>query len=80
MEDGKDRHKKIECVICGMYFPSDNLKRHVKTHKDILSMPDKAVRWCLNNKKINNTIKSLSTLSLINHYFIECLLISCKID
>ena len=44
MEFRKDRHKKIQCNVCGRYMLSNNLKRHIKTHKDILAMTDEEVR------------------------------------
>ena len=42
--DRKDRHKKVRCLVCGKSMRSDHLKRHTKTHMDLLSMTDDEVR------------------------------------
>ena len=42
--DRKDRHKKVRCLVCGKYIRSDTLKRHQRTHKDILTMNEDEVR------------------------------------
>ena len=42
--DRKDRHKKVRCLVCGKYIRSDNLKRHQRIHKDILTMNEDEVR------------------------------------
>ena len=35
-----NRHKHIHCSIYGKSMRSDHMKRHTKTHKDILSLPE----------------------------------------
>ena len=40
----KDRHKIVRCKVCSKSMRSDTLKRHTKTHKDILTMSDDNVR------------------------------------
>ena len=42
--DRKDRHKKVRCLACGKCMQSNNLKRHSKIHKDIMSMNEDEVR------------------------------------
>ena len=39
-----NRHKHIHCSICGKSMRSDHMKRHTKTHKDILSLPEEEAR------------------------------------
>ena len=44
MENLKDRHKKMQCKVCGKCIRSDNMKRHARTHQDILSMTEDEAR------------------------------------
>ena len=44
MEVQANRHKIVSCTICGKRMQSDTLKRHIRIHKDILSMTDEEVR------------------------------------
>ena len=37
-------HKTVRCTVCWKYMRSDNLNRHLRTHKDILSMTDEEAR------------------------------------
>ena len=39
-----NRNKHICCSICGKSMRSDHMKRHTKTHKDILSLPEEEAR------------------------------------
>ena len=39
-----DRHQTVVCTICDKPMKSDNLKRHKKTHKDLLSLPDDEIK------------------------------------
>ena len=50
-----DRHKKVQCTICGGYMQSDKLKRHSLTHKDILSMSAEEVRAELQRRNTIHT-------------------------
>lgn len=36
----KNRNKMVECLVCGKVMRSDNLAKHTKTHKDLLSLSD----------------------------------------
>ena len=40
----QDRHRQIECDVCYRPMRSDNLHRHKKTHKDLLSLPDNEIK------------------------------------
>ena len=40
----KNGNKTVHCTICNKQIRSDNMKRHMRTHKDILSMTDDEVR------------------------------------
>ena len=44
MEVQANRHKIVSCTVCGKRMRSDTLKRHIRIHKDILSMTDEEVR------------------------------------
>ena len=44
MEVQANRNKIVSCTICGKRMRSDTLKRHIRIHKDILSMTDEEVR------------------------------------
>ena len=39
-----DRHNKVRCLVCGRCMRSNNLKRHMKIHKELLSMPENEAR------------------------------------
>ena len=40
----KNRNKTVHCTICNKQVRSDHMNRHMRTHKDILSMTDEEVR------------------------------------
>ena len=44
MENQKDRHKKTQCKVCGRCVRSDHMKRHARTHQDILTMSEDEAR------------------------------------
>ena len=44
MEGSTNRNKIIRCKVCSKCIRSDNLKRHMGTHKDILVMSDDEAR------------------------------------
>ena len=35
-----NRNKKVNCSVCHNMLRADTLKRHMKTHKDLLSLPE----------------------------------------
>ena len=35
-----NRHKSVSCGVCKKWVRSDTLKRHMKTHKDLLSLSE----------------------------------------
>ena len=39
-----DRHKEVLCDICGKPMRSNNLKRHILIHKDLLSLTDDVIK------------------------------------
>ena len=39
-----NRNKHIRCSICARSIRSDHVKRHARTHKDMLSMADEDIR------------------------------------
>ena len=43
-ETHHNRNKHIHCSVCGKSMRSDNAKRHAKTHKDILTLPEEEAR------------------------------------
>ena len=54
MEVQVNRHKIVSCAICGERIRSDTLKRHIRIHKDILSMTDEEVRVELRERHAEN--------------------------
>ena len=44
MESQKDRHKTVRCKVCSKPIRSDHVKRHMGTHKDIMTMTDEEAR------------------------------------
>ena len=40
----QDRHRQVECDVYSKPMRSNNLKRHKKTHKDLLSLPDSEIK------------------------------------
>ena len=42
--ESANRNRTVRCNICGKFMLSKNLKRHGKTHKDILTMTEQEVR------------------------------------
>ena len=44
MEPPKNRNKKMQCKVCGRCVRSDNMKRHARTHQDILTMSEDEAR------------------------------------
>ena len=34
------QHQRCQCTICKRWMRSDNLKSHMKTHKDLLDLSD----------------------------------------
>ena len=47
----KDRHKTIECSTCLRKMKSQNLKRHMKTHRDIHHLEDNELRNEIKRRK-----------------------------
>ena len=43
MESSDNRHKMVRCTICSRDMRSDTLKRHMKTHEDLLTMSKEEV-------------------------------------
>ena len=48
-----DRRKKIQCKVCGRCIRSDNIKRHARTHQDILTMSEDEAREELRRRNDN---------------------------
>ena len=47
----KNRNKTVECRVCLRVMKSDKLKRHVKTHRDILHLDNDEVRSEIKRRK-----------------------------
>ena len=47
-----DRHKMTRCKICARSIRSDHVKRHARTHKNILTMSDQDVREELRSRQV----------------------------
>ena len=57
METQGNRNKTVQCNVCSKSIRSDNLKRHTRTHKDILSMTDEEVREELRERHAENVYR-----------------------
>ena len=57
MKTLKDRHRTIQCNVCGRVMRSDTVKRHMRSHKDLLSMNDAEVREELRKRNEIHTQK-----------------------
>ena len=40
----KNGNKQVTCGVCGKFMRSDNLAKHSKTHKDLLSLPEEEMK------------------------------------
>ena len=49
-ESRKNGNKNIKCMICSRFIRSDHMKRHTKTHKDILSLGEEEARQELRSR------------------------------
>ena len=47
-----ERHKNVTCLSCARTMRSNNLKRHSKTHTDLLSLPENKIHAELTKRKI----------------------------
>ena len=57
-----NRCKKDRCLVCYKYIRSDNIKRHIRTHKDILGKPEPEWR-----KVLRETTEMLSKLQELTY-------------
>ena len=51
MDRQNDRHSQVECTLCFRKMRSDNLKRHLKTHRDLYSLDEKDMREEIKERK-----------------------------
>ena len=51
MDRQNDRHSQVECTTCFRKMRSDNLKRHLKTHRDLYSLDEKDMREEIKERK-----------------------------
>ena len=49
-ESRKNGNKNIKCMVCSRFIRSDHMKRHTKTHKDILSLGEEEARQELRSR------------------------------
>ena len=45
------RNKQAQCRVCLRKFRSDNIKRHIKTHKDLYSLDENEIRDEIKERK-----------------------------
>ena len=53
----ESRHKTVRCTICRKSMRSNHLKRHMQTHKDLLSMSEDEVRDELRARHANEKLR-----------------------
>ena len=51
MEGCKDYHRQVECTICFKVMRNDNLKRHMRKHRDLYSLDQKDMREEIKERK-----------------------------
>ena len=39
-----NQHAKVKCIVCKKYMRFDNLKRHMRNHKDLFELSDEALK------------------------------------
>ena len=51
MEPQKNYHKQVECTICFRVMRKDNLKRHMRKHRDLYSLDENDIREEIKERK-----------------------------
>ena len=51
MESPNDRHEQVECTVCFRKMRSDNLKRHMRKHRDLYSLDENEIREEIKERK-----------------------------
>ena len=51
MESQNDRHAQVECTVCFRKMRSNNLKRHMRKHRDLYSLDEKDMREEIKERK-----------------------------
>ena len=51
MESQNDRHTQVECTVCFRIMRSNNLKRHMRKHRDLYSLDEEALREEIKERK-----------------------------
>ena len=46
-----NRNKNIQCKVCGKVVRNDTLKRHLKIHNDLMSLPEEDLRIEIEQRK-----------------------------
>ena len=52
-----NRHKRSKCSVCEKWMRSDNYDRHMKIHKDILTLPDNEIEAELKARQVRKLEK-----------------------
>ena len=51
MQVQNDRHEQVECTVCFRKMRSDNLKRHMRKHRDLYSLDENDMREEIKERK-----------------------------
>jgi len=51
MKSVNDRHVQVECTVCFSKMRSDNLKRHMRKHRDLYSLAENDMREEIQERK-----------------------------
>ena len=51
MESQNDRHEQVECTVCFRKMRSNNMKRHMRKHRDLYSLDENGMREEIKERK-----------------------------
>ena len=51
MKSENDRHRQVECTVCFKKMRSNNLKRHMRKHRDLYSLAENDLREEIQERK-----------------------------
>ena len=61
-----NRNKRSQCTICKGWMRSDHLERHMKTHQDILDLPDDQLEEELRSRHEDELAKEVKRQRVVN--------------
>ena len=68
-----NRNKRSQCTICKGWMRSDHLERHMKTHQDILDLPDDQLEEELRSRHEDELAKEVKRQRVVNTEKKKCM-------